>query len=89
VLGEVGAVLAVGVVPHLFAVMYNAVYPSPPAPYWLDALYRMGMSGCIVFVTLYLIYRSGESWERFGLPRPMLWDLLMRPPARNAKGDGD
>jgi len=77
VLGEVGAVLAVGIVPQLFGVVFSAVHSSPLPPYWLDALHRMVMNGCTIFVTLYLIYRSGEPWERFGLPRPRLWDLLI------------
>ena len=67
--GEVGAVLAVGVVPHLVNAMYNALYPFPPPAYWIYALYLTVTSGCTVFVTLYLIHRSGEPWERFGLPR--------------------
>lgn len=71
--GEVGAVLAVAFVPSLV----YAVYPLPPPPYWFDALELTVLSGCTVFVTLYLIHRSGEPWGRFGLTRPGRWDVLL------------
>ena len=73
--GEVSAVLAVAFVPSLvFAV---DPLPPPPPPYWFDALSLTVRHGCTVFVTLYLIHRSGEPWERFGLTRPRLWDVLL------------
>ena len=76
--GEVCAVLAIGVVPHiLFAGISLRLPPSPPFPYGLDAIHEIVTSGCTIFVTLYLIHRSGESWERFGMPRPSLWDVLL------------
>lgn len=76
--GEVCAVLAVGVVPHiLFAGVTLRLPPSLPPPYWLNAIQLTVISGCTIFVTLYLIHRSGESWERFGMPRPSLWDVLL------------
>jgi membrane protease YdiL (CAAX protease family) len=67
--GEVGAVLAVAFVPSL---LYG-VYPlRPPPHYWFDALDLTLRRSCVVFVTLYLIYRGGETWGQFGLPRPAL-----------------
>ncbi|MGI8978587.1 MAG: CPBP family intramembrane glutamic endopeptidase [Pirellulaceae bacterium] len=75
--GEVGAVLAIGVVPHILATGVSLWAPqAPPLPYWLDAIQLMVWSGCVIFVALYLIQRSGESWERFGMSRPRLWDVL-------------
>jgi membrane protease YdiL (CAAX protease family) len=74
---EVGAVLAVSVIPFLFGALSITVYPAPSAPYWLDAVNRTGLVGCTIFVTLYLIYRSGEPWRYFGLTRPRLSDLLL------------
>ncbi len=76
--GEVCAVLAIGVVPYiLYAGISLRLPPSIPLPYWLDAIQATVMSGCTIFVTLYLIHRSGESWGRFGMPRPSLWDVLL------------
>jgi Type II CAAX prenyl endopeptidase Rce1-like len=74
---EVGAVLAVGVVPNLVASVSILVQPPALLPYWLDALQLIVMSGCTIFVTLYLIYRSGETWKRFGLLRPQFADLAL------------
>jgi membrane protease YdiL (CAAX protease family) len=73
---ELGAVLAVGVVPHLIRVVYAFAMPvSPPSPYWTDALYLTVVSGCSIYVTLYLVHRSEEPLGRFGLTRPAFWDV--------------
>jgi membrane protease YdiL (CAAX protease family) len=74
--GEVAAVLAVGVVPYLFALLPGPRQVAPP-PYWADAIQLSGTSACIAFVTLYLIRRSGEPWGRFGLDRPAGTDVLL------------
>ena len=63
--GELVAVLCVGVVPHCLSAV-----PGParePGPYWADSVYLTVSSISIAFVTLYIIYRSGEPWARFGL----------------------
>jgi membrane protease YdiL (CAAX protease family) len=76
--GEVCAVLAVGVIPHLFSVVQ--VYfqsKAPLAPYWLDSLALAGLSACTVYVTLYLIRRSGQPWNQFGLGLPQTSDLFL------------
>jgi membrane protease YdiL (CAAX protease family) len=52
------------------------VDPRPPSPYWVDAVHLSAVSGCTIFVTLYLIGRSGEPWEQFGLKRPLVLDVL-------------
>jgi membrane protease YdiL (CAAX protease family) len=76
--GEVCAVLAVGVVPHLLSAGITLrIPPESPLPYWIDAIQLTVLSGCTIYVTLYLIHRGGESWERFGMPRPSLWDVLL------------
>ncbi len=75
---EVAAVLAVGVVPNLVSAVASLCRPASggsPAPYWLDAFQIGGISACTIFATLYLIARSGEPRERFGLARPRLLDL--------------
>jgi membrane protease YdiL (CAAX protease family) len=68
---EIAAVLAVGVVPPLLTVIGNPA----PVPYWVDTVQLTGLSVCTVFVTLYLIHRSREPWERFGIVRPSGWDI--------------
>jgi hypothetical protein len=76
--GEVGAVLAVGVVPSIISSLVS--FGEPPRalpPYWLEALDRTLLHGCQTFVVLYLIHRSGEPWARFGLVRPGVWDALL------------
>lgn len=74
---EVGAVLAVGVMPFLLGALSITINTAPPLPYWLDAVHRTGLDCCTIFVTLYLIYRSGEAWARFGLTRPRPSDVLL------------
>jgi membrane protease YdiL (CAAX protease family) len=74
--GEVAAVLAVGVVPSLFAALPGPRQGAAP-PFWADAIQLTGTSACIAFVTLYLIRRSGEPWGRFGLDRPAGTDLFL------------
>ena len=74
---EVGAVLAVSVIPYLLSALSVSVYRAPPPPYWLDAVHRTGLDACTIFVTFYLIYRSGEPWARFGVTRPRASDLLI------------
>ena len=51
------------------------VMPSDLRPFWLFALRETAISGCVSFVTLYLIYRSGEPWKQFGFVRPGLLDV--------------
>jgi membrane protease YdiL (CAAX protease family) len=76
--GEVAAVSAVGVVPYISStVSILAVPPTAPLPYWVDALTLTVGNGCAIFVTLYLIARSGESWSAFGLVPPRLSDVLL------------
>jgi membrane protease YdiL (CAAX protease family) len=49
--------------------------PAPPLPYWLDSLQLMVYGGCTIYVTLYLIHRSGDGWAAFGITRPGLLDF--------------
>jgi membrane protease YdiL (CAAX protease family) len=74
--GEVMAVLAVGVVPNLFAALPGPRQDAAP-PYWADAVELTGLSACTAFVTLYLIRRGGEPWGRFGLDRPAGIDFVL------------
>lgn len=76
---EVAAVLAVSVLPALASGVVSLCDPVPPSavpplPYWLNSFYLIVMSGCTILVTLYLMSRSGEPWEKFGLPRPRILD---------------
>jgi membrane protease YdiL (CAAX protease family) len=73
--GEVAAVLAVGVVPNLVGAITATYSTAAPLPYWLDAFHLAALSGCTIFVTLYLIRRSGVPAEQFGVVRPQLWDV--------------
>lgn len=72
---EVMAVMAVAVIPNLISAVILLVSPARPLPYWLDSLYLIVLSGCTIFVTLYLIARSGDSWSHFGLTRPRWSDV--------------
>ena len=76
---EVAAVLAVGVVPNLVNAVVYLGFPALRQSYWRDALSSTLMSACNIFLTLYLIHRSGEPWARFGITRPRLVDLLIAP----------
>lgn len=72
---EVAAVLAVAVIPQVMtAVLALHVRPGAPLPYWLDSVDLMVVSACTIFVTLYIISRSSEPWQNFGLSRIRLWD---------------
>jgi membrane protease YdiL (CAAX protease family) len=35
------------------------------------------VNACIIFVTLYVIGRSGESWQSFGITRPTILDVII------------
>jgi membrane protease YdiL (CAAX protease family) len=78
---EVGAVVAVGVLPHFvyaLAFITSATVESSRSlaqPFWLVALEQSAIGACIIYVTLYLIHRSGEPWQRFGLFRPSSLDV--------------
>jgi membrane protease YdiL (CAAX protease family) len=76
---EVVAVLAVGVVPYFVNAVVYLGFPVLQQSYWRDALYSTLTSACTIFVTLYLIRRSGEPWERFGISRPRFVDLMIAP----------
>lgn len=72
---EVLAVLAVSVLPWLGGAV--VVFAQEPArnPYWVDAFHLTWQNFCVIFVVLYLIHRSGEGWETFGLVRPQFGDV--------------
>jgi membrane protease YdiL (CAAX protease family) len=71
---EVAVVLAVGVIPNLVSAVSHLCQPMPPAPYWLATFELSVLSACTILVVLYVVGRSGEGWERFGLGRPRWWD---------------
>lgn len=75
---EVGAVLAVGVIPNVVSsALFFARPRSASPPYWVAAVELAALSACTIYVTIYIVHQSGESWKRFGLTRPTLWDLLL------------
>ena len=76
---EVAAVMAVGVVPHFVSAVLSLGSPILQQSLWRDAVSVTATSACIIFVTLYLIRRSGEPWARFGLSRPRFVDLMIAP----------
>ncbi len=71
---EVVAVLAVGVVPYQVATVTTFFAPPTPLPFWLDALQLVVLGGCTIFVTLYLVGRSGDRWATIGVTRPGVMD---------------
>ncbi len=73
---EVFVVLCVGIIPFTFGAVAHLGYYKP-GPYWAGSLLLIGESGCIIYVTLYLVRRSGQSWGDFGLARPGAEDLLV------------
>jgi membrane protease YdiL (CAAX protease family) len=75
---EVGAVLAVGIVPHLLSSISDLIQPGQSARTpWLDTFMYVASSACTVYLVLYLIYRSGQPWAKFGLDRPRGSDLVI------------
>lgn len=73
---EVCAVLAVAVIPLLAnAVLWFGRPMQLPIPTPLDAAALTMLSLCNAFVVAYLIGRSGESWERFGIVPPNTSDV--------------
>jgi membrane protease YdiL (CAAX protease family) len=76
---EMAAVLAVGVVPPLSGALLAEPYLSPSAlpPFWRSCLGNIVYSTCTIYVVLYLISRSGDSWARFGLARPRYMDIVI------------
>ena len=76
---EVLAVLAVGVIPNLAGslVIFQEYADALSTRYWIQAVQRILYSGCAIYVTLYLIARSGEPFRAFGVARPRLLDVLI------------
>jgi membrane protease YdiL (CAAX protease family) len=77
---EVFAVLSVGVLPYVGSAVVRILQPSASnttnaLPYWLGALSSTWQSTCVSFIVLYLIFRSGSSWETFGIKRPRFTDV--------------
>ena len=73
---EVCAVLAVGVIPNLVGAIASLNQPpGTPQAYWLDTFQLTITSACTIFVTVYLIHRSGEPQSRFGLGPLSGWDV--------------
>jgi len=64
---EVWTVLAVGVIPYLPSILSHEYTRNLSTPYWIDFLSLVVNSATVTFVTLYLIHRSGEPFERFGI----------------------
>jgi membrane protease YdiL (CAAX protease family) len=75
---ELGAVLAVGVIPNLGNALLAEPFALNNLPvFWRGCLSSIVSSTCTIFVVLYLISRSGETWERFGLSRPRKMDFVI------------
>jgi membrane protease YdiL (CAAX protease family) len=74
---EVGAVLAIGMLPDLANALTWLALSAKPMPYWLDALNLSCRSVCVSVAVLFIMFRSGESWAEFGLKRPRLSDLFL------------
>ncbi len=79
---EVIAVLSIAVFPTLSLNIISYYEPptnnSPdPIPYAISALYSCCVNVCRIVPILYLIWRSGDPWTRFGLVRPRRTDLLL------------
>ena len=67
--------LAVGVFPHMIGAVTYLCQPAPPLLYWLDSLQLAVLSGCTIFVTLYLMSRSERPLSDFGVTRPRAADV--------------
>jgi membrane protease YdiL (CAAX protease family) len=76
---EVLAVFSVGGFPHVLASITNWLYPPAPntGPYWLNTLNYLLQNGALSFAVLYLIYRSGEGWAKFGIARLRFGDAIL------------
>jgi len=72
---EVLAVLTIGIFPELNKVFLFFWVSPPHWPSWLESLSLGFENACIIFLVLYLIYRSGEPWRNFGIKRPQLGDF--------------
>ncbi len=74
---EVFAVLAVGVIPYLSNVLPYEYFRESSPPFWIEFVSLLAYSACAMYITLYLVFRSGESWERFGITRLRASDLFL------------
>ncbi len=74
---ELFAVLAIGVIPNLMGAISTIYHPIPVAPYWLDSLQLVVLTGCSSFAVLYLMWRSELTWKQFGIVRPNGWDFVL------------
>jgi membrane protease YdiL (CAAX protease family) len=76
---EVLAVLAVGVLPQLASAMAYVVHPTPPMPFWSDAIHLIAISACTIVATLFIMKQGGMAPNRVGLSWPRLDDLALAP----------
>lgn len=74
---EVAVVLSFGVLPHLANSLFNADSDDSASSYWQTALVHAFYSLSNLSAVLYVIYRSGETWERFGIQPPRLTDAFV------------
>ncbi len=79
---EVLAVLAVGVIPHLFNGISHYFAPisvssNTDSVYWFECIQLIMMSACTIIVTAYLIYRSELTREQFGISPPHVRDIAL------------
>lgn len=76
---EFAAVLAVGVVPHLFsALAFSTLRKDQLLSLFLVDKVLLAANGCCtIYVVLYLIHRSGKSWAHFGVVHPRISDFFL------------
>lgn len=72
---EVLAVLAVGVIPYIAGILGTVSYRDSLTPYWVVVSAQILEFACPIYVTVYLIHRSGEPYEWFGIVPFRMSDL--------------
>lgn len=73
---ELATVMCIGFVPH----MATSLLPydhSAEQPYFVDATQLLVSAFCSTFATLYIIHRSGERWQEFGIGKPRITDVIL------------
>jgi membrane protease YdiL (CAAX protease family) len=75
---EVLAVLVIGILPPLRDALIVLFWePRPQLGYGLESVTHIFHGAFAIFLILYLISRSGESWKHFGISEPRILDILL------------
>jgi len=74
---EIAAVASISVIPYTLNAVIYRLDPTAPSSFAIEAMSEFATSIGPIMVTLFVISRSGLTWNDFGVTRPGLLDVLI------------